>query len=55
MLFTNTSRGERQRNGSIRARSCSVTPKPGPLVRGSPSRWYFGCPIRFSRTARSSA
>lgn len=41
MGLTNTFRGRRHRGGSIKATSCSVTAKPGPLVRGSPSRWYF--------------
>lgn len=28
-----------------------VTPKPGPLVRGSPSFWYFGESIALRRFA----
>ena len=28
---------------------------PGPLVRGSPSFWYFACPIARSRLASVSA
>jgi len=53
--FTNTLRGFRHRNGSAEASSCTVTPNPGPLVRGSPSRWYFAWPIAFSRFASRSA
>ncbi len=36
--FTNTLRARRHRNGSTKASTCTVTPNPGPLVRGSPSR-----------------
>jgi hypothetical protein len=42
MLSTNTTLGLRQRNGSRSTASCMATPNPGPLVRGSPSFWYFG-------------
>jgi hypothetical protein len=38
MLFTKTLRGVRHRNGSSSTSACMVTPNPGPLVRGSPSR-----------------
>jgi hypothetical protein len=37
--FTNTTRGLRHRSGSSSLSSCSVSPNPGPDVRGSPSRW----------------
>jgi hypothetical protein len=53
--LTNTLRGARQRNGSVMAISWTVTPKPGPLVRKSPSFWYFADPIAFSRLAMVSA
>jgi len=53
--FTNTLRGVRHRSGSVSASSCMVTPNPGPLVRGSPSRWYLAWPIAFSRFASVSA
>lgn len=55
MLLTNTLRGVRQLSGSSIALSWTVTPKPGPLVRGSPSAWYFADPIALSRLARVSA
>jgi hypothetical protein len=32
-----------------------ATPNPGPEVRGSPSVWYFGWPIAFSRLASVAA
>jgi hypothetical protein len=32
-----------------------VMPKPGPLVRGSPSFWYFADPMAFSRLASDNA
>jgi hypothetical protein len=55
MLFTNTLRGFRHRSGSDSTSACIVTPNPGPLVRESPSRWYFAWPIAFSRLASVSA
>lgn len=55
MEFTNTFRGRRHRSGSNKAFSCTVTPKPGPLVRRSPSRWYFAWPIALSRFAKVNA
>jgi hypothetical protein len=55
MLFTNTLRGVRQRSGSVIASSWTVTPKPGPDVRGSPSFWYFAEPMAFNRLASFSA
>jgi len=53
--FTNTLRGVRHRSGTASVSACTVTPNPGPLVRGSPSRWYLGWPIAFSRLAIVSA
>ncbi|SIN29052.1 Uncharacterised protein [Mycobacteroides abscessus subsp. abscessus] len=50
--FTNTTRELRHRRGSSNACGCTVTPKPGPDVRGSPSVWYFSEPIALSRFAR---
>ncbi len=38
--FTNTTRGSRQRRGMPSASSWTVTAKPDPEVRGSPSFWY---------------
>jgi hypothetical protein len=55
MEFTNTFRDRRHRSGSNKASSCTVTPKPGPPVRGSPSRWYFAWPIALSRFAKVNA
>jgi hypothetical protein len=55
MLLTNTVRGWRQASGSASASGCMVAPNPGPEVRGSPSFWYLGWPIAFSRRARVSA
>jgi hypothetical protein len=52
MELTNTSRGDRQRNGIASASGCIVTANPGPDVRGSPSFWYLGCPMAFRRLAR---
>jgi hypothetical protein len=37
--------------GSRRESVCIVRPNPGPLVRGSPSCWYFDEPIAFRRLA----
>ena len=37
MLFTNTVRGVRHRFGRSSAKGWTAKPKPGPLVRGSPS------------------
>jgi hypothetical protein len=53
--FTNTSRGLRHRKGSSRTSGCMAMPKPGPLVRGSPSVWYFAEPIALRRLAMPSA
>jgi hypothetical protein len=55
MLLTNTRRGVRHPSGSLIASSWTATPNPGPLVRGSPSRWYFADPIALSRLASVSA
>src|SRR5487761_597674 len=55
MLFTKTLRGVRHRSGSSSTSTCIVMPNPGPLVRGSPSCWYFAWPIAFSRLASVSA
>jgi hypothetical protein len=51
MLSTKTFLGLRQRSGSSSASGCNVTPNPGPDVRGSPSVWYFDCPMALSRPA----
>ena len=53
--LTNTRRGRLQRLGAVRTSSWVVIPNPGPLVRGSPSVWYFAEPIALSRRARVSA
>ncbi len=50
--FTNTVRGVLHAYGSNSDSGCTATPKPGPLVRGSPSFWYFGAPIALSRFDR---
>ncbi len=42
--FTNTTRGSRQRRGMPSASSWTVTAKPDPEVRGSPSFWYSRSP-----------
>ena len=55
MLFTNTVRGVRHRFGRLSAPGWTAKPKPGPLVRGSPSCWYFGLPMAFNRLASVSA
>lgn len=55
MLLTKMTRGDDHRRGISSAEGCSVIAKPGPLVRGSPSSWYFGLPIAFKRLARASA
>ena len=55
MLSTKTFRGLRHLSGSSSASGWSVTPNPGPEVRGSPSVWYFGWPIAFSRLANVRA
>ena len=55
MLLTNTTRGVRHRSGAVSVDSCTVTPNPGPLVRASPSFWYFGEPMALSRRASVSA
>jgi hypothetical protein len=52
---TNTSLGWRQLRGMLSACGWTVTANPGPEVRGSPSFWYFGWPIAFSRRARAKA
>lgn len=49
--LTKTRRGFRHLNGSARTSGCSVTPNPGPLVFGLPSRWYLLLPIAFRRLA----
>ncbi len=51
MLSTNTTLGLRHLSGLVSTSSCMATPNPGPLVRGSPSVWYFAWPIAFSRPA----
>jgi len=53
--LTNTTRGSRHRNGAVKVCSWVATPNPGPLVRGSPSFWYFADPIPFNRFANVSA
>jgi hypothetical protein len=55
MLSTKQTLGLRHRSGSGSASGCGATPNPGPEVRGSPSVWYFACPIAFSRLASVSA
>ena len=40
--LTNTSRGVRHEYGIVRVSGCSVSAKPGPLVRGSPSVAVLG-------------
>lgn len=51
----NTSRGARQRDGTASRPGCRVTAKPGPLVRGSPSRVWAGLPMARSRRAKAIA
>ena len=55
MLLTNTFRGVRHFNGSSMTVGCTITPNPGPLVRGSPSTWYLADPIALSRLAKANA
>ena len=47
--FTKISLGALQPLGTSSAEGWTVSLKPGPLVRGSPSSWYFGEPIALSR------
>jgi hypothetical protein len=51
MLFTNHCVGLRRRSGTVSASGWTASPKPGPLVRGSPSFWYLACPIPLRRLA----
>src|SRR5437764_610767 len=44
-----------QPRGTRSASGCTVRPKPGPEVRGSPSFWYFADPMALSRFASVSA
>ena len=53
--LTKTVLGAAHRFGRSRASGWRVRPKPGPEVRGSPSRWYFGMPMAFSRFDRVRA
>jgi hypothetical protein len=53
--LTKITHGRRQRLGSSSSVGGMVTPKPGPLVRGSPSCWYLAWPIAFSRAASARA
>ena len=53
--LTNTKRGERHEYGIARVSEWSVSAKPGPLVRGSPSLRYLGWPMALSRLASASA
>jgi hypothetical protein len=46
---------DRHRRGTFNAARCTVSPKPGPDVRGSPSRWYFADPIACNRAANANA
>ena len=39
--LTKMSRGDFHRYGAARVSSWTVSAKPGPLVLGSPSFWYF--------------
>src|SRR5437667_8712797 len=55
MELTKTTRGSRHRYGNARSDSWTVTPNPGPDVRGSPSAWYLADPIAFNRLARANA
>jgi hypothetical protein len=45
MEQTKIRRGRRQRRGSPRVWGWRATPKPGPLVGGRPSAWYFAWPM----------
>src|SRR5215218_4815616 len=43
--LTKITRGRRHLVGVCNSLGWIVTAKPGPLVLGSPSRWYLACPI----------
>jgi len=51
MLLTKIRSGWCKPCGVVRVSGCSVSPNPGPEVRGSPSTWYFADPIALSRRA----
>jgi len=53
--LTKIIRGAAHRRGTSSAAGCTVSPNPGPEVRGSPSRWYFADPIALSRPANVNA
>ena len=55
MELTKMTLGDFQPSGAASVSGCSVSAKPGPLVFGSPSFWYFAWPIARSRFDRVNA